>query len=97
MIPAGAKIALFLLSSPVYLLVLLVCVACLIAGRRAAGEALQRAATAAAGAGRGLPAETAGNRRVMSRELPVRKRGGADHHRSTGNSRTSPRDLQWRR
>ena len=32
--PAGAKIALFLLSNPIYLVVLLICVACLIAGRR---------------------------------------------------------------
>jgi Domain of unknown function (DUF1707) len=32
--PATAKIALFLLSNPIYLLVLLICVVCLIAGRR---------------------------------------------------------------
>ncbi len=32
--PARAKIALFLVSNPMYLLVLLICVVCLIAGRR---------------------------------------------------------------
>jgi hypothetical protein len=32
--PASAKIALFLLSNPMYVLVLLICVLCLIAGRR---------------------------------------------------------------
>jgi hypothetical protein len=32
--PARAKIALFLVSNPIYLLVLLICVVCLIAGRR---------------------------------------------------------------
>ena len=50
--PARAKIALFLLSNPVYLLVLLVCVVCLIAGwreRRSSGRPPRRPAPGAGG------------------------------------------------
>ena len=49
--PASAKIALFLLSNPVYVLVLLMLRG--VPDRRVAGEAFQRAATAAVGTGRG--------------------------------------------
>ena len=50
--PASAKIALFLLSNPMYVLVLLICVLCLIAGRRqrrSGGRPPRRPAPGAAG------------------------------------------------
>jgi len=50
--PAPAKIALFLLSNPIYALVLLICVACLIAGwreRRSSGRPPRRLAPGAGG------------------------------------------------
>jgi hypothetical protein len=50
--PARAKIVLFLSSNPIYLLVLLICVACLIAGRRqrrSGGRPPRRSAPGAGG------------------------------------------------
>jgi hypothetical protein len=73
--PARAKIALFLLSNPMYLLVLLICVVCLIAGwreRRSSGRPPRRLVPGAggqaspdlppAGPGRPLPPAGPGHR-----------------------------------
>jgi len=71
--PARAKIALFFLSSPIYLLVLLICVGCLIAGwreRRSSGRPPRRPASGAGGlASRYLPSAGPGG------ELPPAGRG----------------------
>ena len=71
--PAQCKIVLFLLSNPMYLLVLLICVVCLIAGRRerrSGGRPPRRPAPGAGGqASRYLPSAGPGG------ELPPAGRG----------------------
>ena len=83
--PARAKIALFLLSNPMYLLVLLICVAFLIAGwreRRSSGRPPRRPAPGAGGqASRCLPSAGPGG------ELPPAGRG---HQRPAGADLSRP-------
>jgi Domain of unknown function (DUF1707) len=80
--PAHAKIALFFLSGPVYLLIVLICVGYLIAGRRArraSGRPPQRSAPGAGGQpsryppsaapGGGLPPARRGHQRAAEAEL----------------------------
>ena len=96
--PAGAKIALFLLSSPIYLVVLLICVACLIAGRerRSTGRPPRRPAPGAggqasryppsAGPGGGLPPAGRGYQHTAEaeRSRPARPPRQARGHRGGG-------------
>jgi hypothetical protein len=94
--PAGAKIALFLLSNPIYLVVLLICVACLIAGRRerrSSGRPPRRPAPGAggqasryppsAGPGGGLPPAGRGYQHTAEaeRSRPARPPRQARGHR----------------
>jgi Domain of unknown function (DUF1707) len=97
--PARAKIALFLLSNPMYLLVLLICVVCLIAGRRerrSSGRPPQRPAPGAggqvsryplsAGPGGELPPAGRGHQHTAEaeRSRPPRPRRRAHGHRGGG-------------
>ena len=97
--PARAKIALFLLSNPIYLLVLLICVACLIAGwreRRSSGRPPRRPAPGAggqasrypppAGPGGELPPTGRGHQHTAEaeRSRPARPPRRAHGHRGGG-------------
>jgi hypothetical protein len=97
--PARAKIALFLLSNPVYLLVLLACVLSLIAGwreRRSSGRPPRRPAPGAggqassyppsAGPGAELPPAGRGHQHTAEsdRNRPARPPGRAHGHRGGG-------------
>lgn len=97
--PARAKIALFLLSNPMYLLVLLICVACLIAGwreRRSSGRPPRRPAPGAggqasrypppAGPGGELPPTGRGHQHTAEaeRSRPARPPRQAHGHRGGG-------------
>jgi hypothetical protein len=97
--PARAKIMLFLSSNPIYLLVLLICVACMIAGRRqrrSGGRPPQRSAPGAggqasryppsAGPGVGLPPAGRGHQHTAEaeRSRPARPSRQAHGHRGGG-------------
>ena len=76
--PARAKIVLFLSSNPIYLLVLLICVACLIAGRRqrrSGGRPPRRSAPGAGGqASRYLPSAGPGGASAGRSRSPAHRR-----------------------
>jgi hypothetical protein len=83
--PATAKIALFLLSNPMYLLVLLICVLCLIAGRRerrSGGRPPRRPAPGAGGQVSRYPLSAG-----LGGELPPAGRG---HQRTAEAQRSHP-------